>query len=330
VSQRLAALDLGSNSFHLLVAERVHGGRIRRVTTRKITLRLAEPVARDGNLGKPLRTRAAAAVADLLQHAVDHRAEMVVTLATEALRHAGDGPKLLEALARDQGLAVRIIAGLDEAALSLRAMVEALALEDGQRLLGFDLGGGSLEAAYGTRDGMRDGISLPLGSARLRTRFDHDPLWLSERGDLRAEALALLAPLVEKVRTDEDLSSGRARLRAAGTAGTIRDLGRAALAQASGATPQHVRGLVVTRSQLEVSYARLASMTTSERMELPGVSSKRADLLPVGGVVLLAAMEAFGLDQLQLCDWGLREGALLDAIGDERVVGLGDFTHLGG
>ena len=97
----------------------------------------------------------------------------------------------------------------------------------------------------------------------------------------------------------------------------------------SGGSELRIRGLVVTRAQLELAVARLAAFTTVERAELPGVSARRADLLPACGVVVLATMESFGLEHLELCDWGLREGVLLDAFGQHRVVDERDLVPLG-
>jgi exopolyphosphatase / guanosine-5'-triphosphate,3'-diphosphate pyrophosphatase len=151
----------------------------------------------------------------------------------------------------------------------------------------------------------------------------HDPPRLTERAALHEEALALLRPLARGAPITRTRPTPP---RAVGTAGTIRDLGRLGLAIATGTAPEKIRGVVVTRRQLEQAYAWLCSVPTAERMELPGVSTKRADLLPAGGAVLLATMEAFGLEHLELCDWGLREGVLLDALTDAVIGHVDDFA----
>lgn len=321
---RLAAFDLGSNSFHLLVADTLHGGRMKRVATRKITLRLGEPVARDGELGRDGRERAATAVAKLVATARDEGASQAVTMATQALRAAADGAKVCERLLDRHGLRVRVLDGMQEGQLSLRGMAGALSLPPEQEILGLDLGGGSYEVMLGGAGPLVAGASLPLGSAFLQSRLRHDPPRFAERAAAHDEALGALAPLAERL---TELRPG-AQLRAVGTAGTIRDLGRVGLALATGNSPDRVRGVVVTRDQLERGYAWLCSVPTVERMELPGVSEKRSDLLPAGGTVLLATLEAFGLEHLELCDWGLREGAVLDFVGGQEVVSDADVTDL--
>lgn len=324
---RLAALDLGSNSFHLLVADELPGrAGIKRVATRKLTLRLGKPVARDGELGRDARRRALAAVDELVGEARRHGAEVIAAVATQALRQAGDSEKLREKLAAAHGLDVRVVEGLEEGYLSLRGMAGALRLPAGGEVLGLDLGGGSYEVVYGGTGPLVAGASLPLGSAVAGDRLLHDPPRLAERAALHDEALFLLSDVVRAVRKARE--GDDEPLRAVGTAGTIRDLGRVGLALASGAAPERVRGVIVSRDQFERAYARLCSVPTTERLELPGLSAKRADLLPAGGAVLLATMEAFGLEQLELCDWGLREGMVLDALSDGELITEADFHPL--
>ncbi|MGH8931738.1 MAG: Ppx/GppA family phosphatase [Egibacteraceae bacterium] len=310
---RLAALDLGSNSFHLLVADELPGGRIRRVTTEKVSLRLGEPVSRTGELGSQLRKRALATVGELLDHARDAGAKQVVAVATDALRNASDSQKLRDRIEKDHGVHVRMLAGEEEGALSLHGMAGALALDDGEKVLGLDMGGGSYEIGYGGREGDVQVASLPIGAARLADRLPGDPPRLRDRVRLYEKVMEVLASAAEQL---PDAKGARA----AGTAGTIRDLGRTGLALASGSAPVKVRGLVVTRDQLERGYARLVSVPTLERMDLPGLTLKRADLLPAGGIVLLATMEIFDLERIELCDWGLREGVLLDVLGPRQVL----------
>lgn len=318
----IAALDLGSNSAHLLVAEVLPLGHIRRVHTKKTRLRLAEPVVRDGRFGGSLRRKVVETLAELVTQARKKGAGEIAIVATDALRHAEDGARLEEAIENRLAVRVRVLEGLEEAALAYRGMASALRMKD--PMLGFDLGGGSLEVAYGENGRFVAGATLPLGSARSSTRFVHDPPWLTERSALHTDAFGQLQAAAKDVLPD----GLDGPLPAVGTAGTIRDIGRLGLALAAGTELQRVRGLVVTREQLEAAIAHLVAVPTNERIDLPGISGSRVDILPAGGVVLLAALEAFGLDQIQLCDWGLREGAILDALTDERVVARSDFTPL--
>lgn len=313
---RLAALDLGSNSFHLLVADTRPGGRIKRVTTKKLTIRLGEPVARTGKLGEEGFARATAAFAELVAVADGEGADRIVAVATEALRVAEDGQAFRDQVLADHGIPIQLITGLDEGALSLAGMASALNLGPEEQVLGLDLGGGSFEIALGGTGGLVAATSLPLGGAKLVDRIS-DPPRLHEQAALHHHAMDLLAPEAARILAER---TGEGPLMAIGTAGTIRDLGRLGLAMGGGGALEKVRGMMVSRDQLERAYARLCSVDVHDRMDLEGVSAKRADLLPGAGVAVLAAMEAFGLPALTLCDWGLREGVLLDVVRDGEIV----------
>lgn len=318
--RRAAALDLGSNSFHLLVADvrsrgvaGSPGPWIDRVTTRKTTLRLAERIAAEGRFGDAAEGLVEAA-AELVDVARAEGATELLCVGTSALREASDGPAVRARLRDEVGLDVRVLSGLDEGAVSLRGMRAALQIADGDPAVGLDLGGGSYEVVASTGAELTAGATLPLGAARIT--FAQDPPWLSERAELFVRARAELGEVAAKIAATHGTGAT-----VIGTAGTIRDVGRMALAMATGKAPEKVRGLAVTREQIEQAAARLASVPVSERADLPGVSRKRADLLPAGAVVLLATLDALGASQLRLCDWGVREGALLDAIGDAAIVG---------
>lgn len=300
---RRAVLDLGSNSFHLLVADVDRLGRIRRVATEKRQLRLAEPVTRTGSLGKEARARAEEAIAGLLGVAAEHGAQGASAVATDAIRRAQDGDAFRDDLREHHGLEVRVLTGEEEAILSTEAMRTVLGVPVGIPLLGLDLGGGSFDLAVADGREVLAAVSTPHGAAAATAGFRHDPPWLAEVAELHGRMLDALRPAAEAL--------GRPVVEAAGTAGTIRDLGRAALAAAGQRKLKEVRGLVVERAALETAVRRLLAIEVAGRPALDGVSEKRADILPAGGIVVLAAMEAFGVDRLTLCDWGLREGVLL-------------------
>lgn len=325
--RRAAALDLGSNSFHLLVADvrsrgvaGAPGPWIDRVATQKTTLRLAERLAADGRVGHAA-DRVVEAAGDLVAAARAEGATELVCVATSALREASDGAAVRARLRDEAGLDVRVLDGLAEGAVSLRGMRAALQIGEGDPAVGLDLGGGSYEVVASTGAELTAGATLPLGAARVT--FAHDPPWLSERAELLARARGELEEVAGKIAA----AHGRG-VTVIGTAGTIRDVGRVAVALATGNAPRKVRGLVVTREQVEQAAARLASVPVEERADLPGVSRRRADLLPAGAVLVLAALDALGASQLRLCDWGVREGALLDALGEGAIVGPGALRPL--
>lgn len=325
--RRAAALDLGSNSFHLLVAD-VHsrqladapGPWIDRVATRKTTLRLGERVNDTGEVGDAA-DRVVETVRELIERARCEGAEELVCVATSALREARDSEAVRERLRVETGVDVRLLDGLEEGAVSLRGMRAAMQVADGDPAVGLDLGGGSYEVVASTGASLTAGVTLPLGTSHVS--FAHDPPWLDER-----------AELFRRVR--DELTEVAAKIAAAhgpgvpvmGTAGTIRDVARVAVGLATGKAPKKVRGLAVTREQVERAVARLAAEPVEDRADIPGASRKRADLLPAGSLVLLGTLDALAAGEVRLCHWGVREGALLDALGDEAIVGPGALQAL--
>ena len=308
---RIASLDLGSNSFHLLVAETRPRNRIRRLRTRKHMVRLGEPVNRTGKLGKEAYARGLDAVENLLDLAREMEATELCVVGTDALRRADDGDAFLKDVRDKFGIKVQLLPGESEAALSLLGMGSALNLPHDEQVLGLDLGGGSFELALGTAERTDIGVSLPLGGA-VTMDWLSDPPRLSEEVRLFTHCVELFTQAKEAI--DAHRSDPTAPLRVVGTAGSIRSLGRLAIAITTGVEVEQVRGVVVTRNQLNLAHHRVCSVDVHERMDIESISTQCADLLPGCGVSLLACMDVFNADTITLCDWGLREGVLLDLV----------------
>lgn len=302
---RIAALDLGSNSFHLLVAEISPRG-VRRLVNRKIRVGLAEPVAETGALGEEACQRARDAVAELVAAARSTEPTAMHAVATDALRGASDGPGLVAELEALHELSVRVLDGREEADLSLRGMAAAVEREPGTELLGIDLGGGSVELALGDVTGARATQSLPLGPGRVAGRVG-DPPEPEVLAALAEEITAATAALLH------DAGELAGPVRVVGTAGTLRDLGRATLGIAGQPVPSRIGGLKVPRDWVVDAQAQLSAVALGDRLELPGVRPKRAAHLPTAGALAIAVLDAVGAAELILSHWGLREGVLIDA-----------------
>jgi len=307
---RVAALDLGSNSFHLLVADASPGG-LETVVRAKEMLRLGSVVAAQGRLGDAAIEGATRAAAGLVQVARAHGADRLTVCGTDVLRRAPDGPRLAQAVGAVAGVEVRILTGEEEAGLIFEAVTARMGLGD-EPVLAADLGGGSLELMVGGGAGLSWACSLPLGVARLTAEeVGDDPPSAADVRRLRAAVMRRLEPHLLPIRQ-------RAPVRAVGTSGTLLTLiGLAAADRRSGgrgegATPalpgeQGVAHL----SQLARLQRRLVSLDHAGRQALPGVDPRRADLLPAGAVCCVTLLECAGLDSITGCDWSLREGMIL-------------------
>jgi exopolyphosphatase / guanosine-5'-triphosphate,3'-diphosphate pyrophosphatase len=145
---RVAVLDLGSTSFHLLVADASPTGRIERVVRQRVMLRLGATIAAEGEIPKAIAARAVESARALQDLAEEHDADRLIPVATAALRDARNGAAVAGAIARELGTKVRVLSGLEEARLIFGAFRRRVPLGNASAL-GMDLGGGSLELAIG-------------------------------------------------------------------------------------------------------------------------------------------------------------------------------------
>jgi exopolyphosphatase / guanosine-5'-triphosphate,3'-diphosphate pyrophosphatase len=304
---RIAALDLGSNSFHLLVADVHPDGTFEPVTREKDMLGLGDDVARNGAISPVLADRAVASVRRLRQLADASGAQEVIAKATSAIRSAANGSELVDRIEAETGVEVEVISGLEEARLIFAAVRASLVIDPAPALC-VDIGGGSVEIVVGDAAGLRWATSVPLGVGRLTAELvASDPPSRADRNALEARIRDDLAPVVEAVRSREPKM-------AVGTSGTINDLARLAVAGEDGNLPAGANGLRIRGDDLRDLQHRIVRMSASERRRLPGIEEKRADLLPAGVTLLATIFAVFGIDEMVTSDWALREGIVLDAV----------------
>ena len=307
---RIAALDLGSNSFHLLVADVHLDGTFTAVAREKEMLRLGDDVARHGLIPGPTADRAIAAIRRLRQLADALGAQEVIARATSAIRTATNGSELVDRIEAETGVEVEVISGNEEARLVFAAVRASVVLEPPPALC-IDVGGGSVEIMVGDASGLRWAASVPLGVGRLTAEcVTDDPPSRADAKRLDARVRAGLEPLVQEVRS-------RKPNLAVGTSGTLKDLVRMAVALGSGehTMPASTNALRARRTDIDALHERIMNAKTSERRRMPGLEEqRRAELLPAGSTLLVIALELFDLDGLTASDWALREGIVLDAV----------------
>ena len=305
---RIAALDLGTNSFHLLVVDAHPDGTFVPLAKEKEMLRLGDGVAREGLVPEGDARRAVATINRFRTLAESASADEIVAYATSAIREADNGGELVDRIRTEAGVTVQVITGLDEARLIFEAIRASVVIEPAPALA-FDLGGGSLEVMVGDRSGMAWSASVKLGVARLTAELVRgDPPTSGDIRRLRERFTSGLAPLAAEV-------SKLHPAMAIGTSGTLCTLARMAAARRSGAVPVSVNQLKFSRDELLAIHEDLLSMPSSARSRLAGLDAGRVDIISTGSLFLLTAMELFGFEELTAGEWALREGIVLDAIG---------------
>jgi exopolyphosphatase / guanosine-5'-triphosphate,3'-diphosphate pyrophosphatase len=303
---RLGVLDVGSNTVHFLVVDAHQGGRPLPVFSHKAELQLGNSLESGNRLSRSCALRLRAFVAEALQIAEDKGVEELLAFATSAVRDATNGDGVLASVKSATGVEIAVLPGPEEARLTFLAVRRWFGWSSGKVLM-LDIGGGSLEIAGGIDEVPDVMISLPLGAGRLtRDWLIGDPPTADETRQLRRHVRAEIARQAGEV----------ARLgppdRAVATSKTFRQLARIAGAAPSG--EGHYVRRVVSQADIADLAKRLAVMSASERAELPGVSRGRAPQLAAGALVADAAMDLFGLAELEICPWALREGVILRRI----------------
>lgn len=303
---RLAALDLGSNSFHLMIAE-VHPGGFEPIIGEKEMLRLGDLVGRHGRIPDEAADAAVAVVRRFRQLADAAGAEEIAACATSALRRAANGAEVVDRIEAEAGVAVEVISGLREAELIFRAIRAGVLLEPAPAL-GFDLGGGSVEITLGDAAGLRYAASENLGVGTLTALFvDSDPLSKGDRRRLRAHITDALCPVADAVAPHEP------RL-VVGSSGTLEDIARMAAVRAKRELPRSLNQFTFTRREFERVHDAVLGSTAAERLRFEGLETRRVDLIPAGVVFLATAMEVFDFSEMTISEWSLREGILLEAV----------------
>lgn len=300
---RLGVLDVGSNTVHLLVVDAHSGARPLPAYSHKAELRLAELLDGEGAINSDGIDRLAATVAEALQVAEDQGVEDLLPFATSAVREAANAEHVLARVAEETGVKLEVLTGEDEARLTFLASRRWFGWSVG-RLLLLDIGGGSLEIAFGQDEEPDVAVSLPLGAGRLTSGWlPGDPPDTEALRSLRRHVRTEIARVVG------EFTRFNSPDHAVGTSKTFKQLARIAGAARSSEGPYVERRL--SRAGLEEWVPRLEAMTVEERAELPGVSEGRARQLLAGAMVAEAAMDLFRVDEVEICPWALREGVIL-------------------
>lgn len=288
---RVAAVDLGSNTTRLLVAD-VADGRLEEVVRREAITRLGESVDRRRILLPTSIARVRNVLVDYRREAEALGAERVLAVGTSAVRDAENGEAFLGEVEWGYGFTTRLLDGDEEAALMVRGVASDRALEPGTLVV--DIGGGSTELVLKGPDGTTS-VSTEAGSVRLTERLlASDPPSVDE---LRACA--------EHVRGLLPALAVRAAVGVAGTVTTAASIER-------GGTPD-VHGHTLTRASVSATLSRLAAMPLEERRQVAGLAPARAPVIVAGLVVLHEVMGRYGLESLDVSIRDVLDGAALAA-----------------
>ncbi|MBW4622210.1 MAG: Ppx/GppA family phosphatase [Cyanosarcina radialis HA8281-LM2] len=306
----LAAIDIGTNSIHMVVARiqpTIPAFTI--VGREKDTVRLGDRERQTGYLKPQIMARAIATLKRFQEIAKCLNAEQIIAVATSAVREAPNGREFLQQVAAETGLVVDLISGQEEARRIYLGVLSGMELDDRPHII-IDIGGGSTELVLADSREARTLSSTKVGAVRLTSEFvTTDPISNLEFLYLQAFARGQLERAVEDLQAH--LQPGE-KPRLIGTSGTIETLAAIHAREKQGIVPSPLTGYQFSLKDLRESIDRWRKLTYAERLAIPGMSDRRSEIILAGAVILQEAMTMLKLDSLTVCERSLREGAIVD------------------
>ena len=309
---RIAAIDIGTNSVHVIIVQVRPDRSFEIIDREKEMVRLGSGGLGGRSLTEPAMLAALQALGKFTRLAESHDVDEIVAAATSAVREADNGREFLNAIRQRTGIQVRVISGTEEARLIHRAAVYGVDVSGGAAVV-IDIGGGSVELTQGTGARTHVAQSLKLGVIRLTEQFIRsDPLNRRDERQMVSHITETIAPTVEKI-------VGRGFDRVIGTSGTILSLGALAVGEGRAVGSDDLRSRRVSAKQVRRLRREICALDLAGRLRLPGLDPRRADLAAAGSILLDTILRQIGAVELTLCDLALREGLALDYLSRNRA-----------
>lgn len=317
---RIGVLDVGSNSVHLKIVEVAPGDPPRTVTSVKHRTRLAEEIEADGSISENAVDRLVGAVVDTADASREQQVDELFAFATSAVRGATNRQWIAARIRVEADVELGFLAGTDEARLTFLAARSWYGWSAGPLLL-MDIGGGSLEIAYGQGHEPDIALSLPLGAGRLtREYLPGDPPKADDVERLQDDVRRMIHDRTRELRRRP------APVQVAVTSKTF-----TRLARLTGA-PKAKAGLYVCRTlrrdRLRRKIPKLAERPAARRARLRGISKSRAPQILAGAIVADAAMTILELESVDVCPWAVREGVICHWMATQPILATDDLNDL--
>jgi exopolyphosphatase / guanosine-5'-triphosphate,3'-diphosphate pyrophosphatase len=303
-----AVIDIGTNSFHLIIAEVLPEGKVNTIHRERKVMRLGTEGKKVLGSISPEETKRAVKILNEYKKLGEFYKAEVKAVATSAVREASNKDDFLEKVKRETGIGIKVIDGSQEAEYIFTGVRNALPLND-KRILCIDIGGGSTEIIIG-RNGKSDYIqSFKLGAVRLSKMFFREyiitPSGLDECSDY-------IRKVLKESRLSEFVKGYDA---AVGASGTILTIASVIAENKYGKIPEDINGFTFTSEELKEAAALILSKTTlEERSSVEGIDKSRAEIIPSGILILENIFSLLNIEKMIISGYALREGFLLSLI----------------
>ncbi len=306
----IAAIDLGTNSLHMVVVKidpTLPAFSI--IAREKETVRLGDRNLSTGELKPEIINKAIAALGRFQEVAKTINAETIIAVATSAVREAPNGKDFLHRVKTELGLSVDLISGQEEARRIYLGVLSGMEFHNQPHMI-VDIGGGSTELVLADSHQARTLTSTKVGAVRLTSELiTTDPISNTEFQYLQAYARGMLERSVDEILANLEFGESP---RLVGTAGTIETLAMIHAREKSGVIPSTLNGYQFSLKDLRELVNRLRKLSNSEKAAIPGMPDKRSEVILAGAVILQEAMTLLGSESVTVCERSLREGVIVD------------------
>ncbi|MDX1959597.1 MAG: Ppx/GppA phosphatase family protein [Leptospiraceae bacterium] len=320
--RNLAAIDLGTNSFHIIIVKVKSDGTFESLGKERESVRLGSGGSNDSVITPDAIERGLQCLKRFKALADVQKAD-IRAVATSALREAKNRDVFLKRAEQELGLHLEVISGFEEARLIYYGILQGIPVFD-KRILMVDIGGGSTEILIGEKGEVLFAQSLKIGAVRLTDKFFYgDPDQPSEIKQCRYYVEGMLSPLkreIEKWKPEIVI----------GSSGTIQAMANLTLVNREDAAPRSLNNYQFTAEEcFKVREILSAADTLKKRTKIPGLDSKRADIIVAGSIILEEVFKAFSLKSMTVSEYALREGIIYDTIkkqeGDNKEHSLANI-----
>lgn len=301
MTERIAAIDFGTNTARLLIADRFADGSFSQVCIKRTIVRLGGGFCRTEGLAEDAIERAMACLHDF-SYEINHRGVTAVrAVATSAVRDAVNGAAFVARVERETGIRLAVIDGQLEGNIALQGVLAGLQMRP-PHLLMFDVGGGSTEYTYARASSPLFVQSLPLGVVRL-TEGKGEP-------DAMRDKIARELDRLEQQLVQAGIVIDPSSAMLVGTAGTATTLAAISL-EMTEYDYRRVNNHRLERTEIQRIYDLLLPLAPAERLQVPGLEPGREDLIIAGCLITLMTLERFGFESMTVSDYSLLEGLIV-------------------
>lgn len=305
---RLALIDLGTNTFHLLIVEVPTTGEPVTLFKTKVAVKLGQGGISKGEITPEALTRGLNTLAEFKEIMEQHGVTKVKATATSAIRNASNGPEVVAAIKERTGIEVEVISGAREAELIFKGVQQALQIGPKPALV-MDIGGGSVEFIIGSDKEILWKKSFEIGAQRLLDKFFHlDPM---APADVKAQRHYLQDQL-QKLTAAVLQHQPEVLIGSSGTFDTLVDidLAKRDLSRGEDASPE----MELSVSSFQQIYKEILRKNRAERLAIQGMLEMRVDMIVVACVLIDWVLEKYNLEHIRVSSYALKEGMLAELL----------------